>query len=110
LRLQTRAYVLAHGGDPDAMSEDDFRLIMVSYADGIIGNKKVINTLGSLTAGVFNYLRSNNSKTYSLEDIIGTAYDYIYPPLTEEQKQHDVNQRLKSFMQSRPGAETYLKK
>jgi hypothetical protein len=109
LRLQTRAYVLAHGGDPDAMSEDDFRLVMVSYADGVIGNKKIINTLGSLTAGVFNYLRSNQSKTYGLEDIIGTAYDYIYPPLTEEQKQNQVNEKLKAFMQSRPGAEAYLK-
>lgn len=109
MRLQTRAYVLAHGGDPDAMSEDDFRLVMVSYADGIIGNKKVLSTLGSLTAGVFNYLRSDKSKTYSLEDIIGTAHDYIYPPLTAEQKQHDLNQRLKTFLSSRPGAEAYIK-
>jgi hypothetical protein len=109
LRLQTRAYVLAHGGDPDAMSEDDFRLIMVSYADGIIGNKKVLSTLGSLTAGVFNYLRSEQSKTYDLEDIIGTAHDYIYPPLTEEQKQNDVNERLKMFVFSRSGSEAYIK-
>ena len=109
MRLQTRAYVLAHGGDPDAMSEDDFRMVMVSYADGIIGNKKIISTLGSLTAGVFNYLRSDKNKSYSLEDIIGTAYDYIYPPATPEQKQHDVNQRLKTFIQSRPGAEAYIK-
>ena len=107
--MQTRAYVLAHGGDPDAMSEDDFRSIMVAYADGMIGNKKIISTLGSLTAGVFNYLRSSQSKTYSLEDIISTAYDYIYPPLTEEQKQNQVNEKLKAFMQSRPGSEAYLK-
>ena len=109
MRLQTRAYVLAHGGDPDAMSEDDFRMVMVSYADGIIGNKKLLSTLGSLTAGVFNYLRSEKSKSYSLQDIIGTAYEYIYPPMTDEQKQHDANQRLKQFMQSRPGAEGVFK-
>jgi len=109
LRLQTRAYVLAHGGDPDAMSEDDFRLVMVSYADGIIGNKKIISTLGSLTAGVFNYLRSDKSKAYSLEDIIGSAHEYIYPPLTEEQKQQEVNQRLKTFMASQRGSEAYIK-
>jgi hypothetical protein len=109
LRLQTRAYVLAHGGDPDAMSEEDFRLVMVSYADGLIGNKKIISTLGSLTAGVFNYLRSDKSKAYALQDIITTAYDYIYPPLTNEQKQHDVNQRLKTFMASQRGSEAYIK-
>lgn len=105
MRLQTRAYVLAHGGDPDAMSEDDFRLVMVSYADGLIGNKKIISTLGSLTAGVFNYLRSEKGKAYSLQDIITTAHDYIYPPLTDEQKQHDVNQKLKTFITSMPGAQ-----
>ena len=100
---------MAHGGNPDAMSEEDFRAIMVSYADGLIGNKKLISTIGSLTAGVFNYLRSDNSKAYGLEDIIGSAHDYIYPPLTDEQKQHELNQRLKTFMQSRPGAEAFLK-
>lgn len=109
MRLQTRAYVLAHGGDPDVMSEEDFRMVMVSYADGMIGNKKIISTLGSLTAGVFNYLRSNQSKAYSLEDIIGSANDYIYPPMSDEQKQHDVNQRLKQFMSSRPGSEGFMK-
>lgn len=109
MRLQTRAYVLAHGGDPDAMSEEDFRMIMVSYADGIIGNKKILSTLGSLTAGVFNYLRAEKSKAYSLQDIIGSAHEYIYPPMTDEQKQFEVDQRLKQFMQSRPGAEGMFK-
>jgi len=109
LRQQTRAYIFAHGGNPDAMGEDDFRSVMIAYADGIIGNKAVLNAIGSLTAGVFNYLRSEKSKTYSLQDILGTAYDYIYPPPTDEQKQHDVNEKLKMFILSRPGAEAYIK-
>jgi hypothetical protein len=91
------------------MSEEDFRLVMVSYADGIVGNKKILTTLGSLTAGIFNYLRSDKSQTYSLENIIDTAYEYIYPPLSEEQKQNEVNERLKMFLSSRPGSERYIK-
>jgi hypothetical protein len=100
---------LAHGGNPDVMSEEDFRLVMVSYADGIVGNKKILTTLGSLTAGIFNYLRSDQSQAYSLENIIDTAYEYIYPPLSEEQKQNEVNERLKMFLASRPGSEGYIK-
>jgi len=109
LRLQTRTYLLAHGANPDAMSEDDFNAVMVAINDGFIGNKIVLNTLGLLTTGVFNYIRGANSKAYSLQDIIGLAYDYIYRPMTDEQKAEEANQRLLMFMQMAPGAEGKLK-
>lgn len=109
MRLQTRAYLLAHGSDPDAMSEDDFNLVAVAINDGFIGNKVVLNTLGLLTTGVFNYIRSMNSQAYTLQNVIGLAYDYIYRPLTDEQKAEETNQRLLMFMQMMPGAEGKLK-
>lgn len=109
MRLQTRAYLLAHGSDPDAMSEDDFNLVMVAINDGFIGNKVVLNTLGLLTTGVFNYIRNMNSQAYTLQNVIGLAYDYIYRPLTDEQKAEETNQRLLMFMQMMPGAEGKLK-
>ena len=77
MRLQARAYMLAHGADPDNLDEESFRQICVMYSDGIIGNSKVIETLGNLTAGVYNYMRSNSSQAYTLENIIGTVYEYI---------------------------------
>lgn len=52
--------------------------IMVMYADGALGNKSLVTELGTLTAGVFNYLRSNNSPTYKLKDILGATYQYYY--------------------------------
>lgn len=52
--------------------------IMVMYADGALGNKSVVAGLGTLTAGVFNYLRTSNSKAYALKDILGTTYQYYY--------------------------------
>lgn len=97
--------MLAHGGNPDAMSEDDFNLVMVAINDGFIGNKILLNTIGLLTTGVFNYIRNANSKSYSLQDIIGLAYDYIYRPMTDEQKAEEANQRLLTFMQMMPGAQ-----
>lgn len=50
------------------------------YADGMIGNAGILETLGNLTAGVYNYMRAANSKAYKLRDIITRSYDYIYPP------------------------------
>lgn len=48
------------------------------YADGALGNKSVAVGLGTLTAGVFNYLRSSNSQAYKLKDILGSTYHYYY--------------------------------
>ena len=104
MRLQARAYMIAHGANPDAVSEEDFRLVMISLNDGLIGNKQVLTTLGSLTTGVFNYIRSKDQSAYKLEDIIGQTYDYIYTPQTEEQKKELVNKNLLSFIQMMPGA------
>lgn len=50
------------------------------YADGLIGNRAIIETLGNLTAGVYNYMRAANTPAYKLKDIIRQVYDYIYPP------------------------------
>lgn len=105
MRLQTRAYLLAHGANPDAMSESDFNLVMVAINDGFIGNKVLLNTVGLLTTGAFNYIRGANSKAYSLQEIMGLAYDYVYKPMTDEQKANATNKKLLAFMQMMPGSE-----
>jgi len=56
------------------------------YADGLIGNRGVLEVLGNLTAGQFNKMLPKGKSPYTLEDIISRAYDYIYPPLSEEDK------------------------
>ena len=101
--------MLAHGANPDAMSEDDYRLVMIAINDGFIGNKQILNSIGSLTAGVFNYIRGKNQDAYKLKDIIGSAYDYIYAPLTEEQKRNDVNNKLLAFISMMPGSQDKFK-
>jgi len=52
--------------------------IMVMYSDGIIGNQGIISGIGALTAGVFNYMRSGNSPPYSLKQVLGNSYGYIF--------------------------------
>jgi len=99
-----KAYLTAHGTDPDAVDEEVFNDICVLYHDGLIGNTGIIETLGNLTAGVYNYLRSANAPAYKLKDIIPTIYDYIYPPVSDDNKRQDVNNKLIAFALLNPGA------
>lgn len=63
----------------DAIDEITMNEITVMYADGLIGNQGVLQTLGALTAGVFNYMRPPHSSPYSLKSVLGNVYGYIYP-------------------------------
>lgn len=86
--------------DIDALDEATFNEIVVMFADGLIGNKNIITTLGTLTAGVFNYMRPSNGQSYNLKSIIGSAYGYIY-----EDKEADPSDSLLLFMSQAPGFE-----
>ena len=74
------------------------------WADGVIGNRGLLEVLGSLTGAVYNYMRSENQRAYKLNDIIPRSHDYLYPPLTEEQKKAKVNESLLSYLKVRPNA------
>ena len=84
--------------DIDALDEATLNEITVMYADGLIGNRSLITTLGTLAAGVFNYMRSSNSPPYNLKAVIGSAYDYIYG-----EEKADASQSLLAFMSQAPG-------
>jgi len=47
---------------------------------------------------------------YKLRDIIPNTYDYIYPPLSEQDKKTQVNQSLLAFALISPGAPAILTK
>lgn len=48
------------------------------YADGLLGNKGMLQTLGALVTGVFNYIRQPNSQSYNLKSVLGNSYGYIF--------------------------------
>ena len=84
--------------DIDALDEATMNEITVMYADGLIGNRNLITTLGTLTAGVFNYMRPSSSMPYDLKAVIGSAYDYIYG-----EEKADASQSLLTFISQAPG-------
>jgi len=45
--------LLAHGTDPANLDEETFTDISIMYADGMIGNRGILEVLGTLTAGQF---------------------------------------------------------
>ena len=94
----------AHGTDPNEVNEETFNDICLMFSDGLIGNYRIIETLGNLTAGVYNYMRSATALPYKLQDIIPTVYEYLYPPLSEEEKKNAVSKQLIAFAMMHPGA------
>jgi hypothetical protein len=95
-----------NGHTPDSIAEiDDVTManIQTMYADGMIGNYGLLTQMATLTNGVFNYMRPPNTPLYKLANILGNAYDYIYPPLTEEQQKAAVNDSLIGFMSQAQG-------
>ena len=86
-----------------ALDDVTMAQIQTMYSDGIIGNQGLLTALGNLTTGLFNYMRDTNSAPYKLVDIINSAYDYIYPPLTTEQLKEQANNQLLAFMTQAPG-------
>jgi hypothetical protein len=83
---------------------ETFTRLQTMYADGMLGNRGILNALGALTAGVFNYIRPQNAPAYKLENIIGRAHDYLFPPLSGNEKKQQVNNALINYMKRQPGA------
>ena len=70
--------------DIDNLDEDLMNCISVMYADGIIGNRAVLSTMGALVAGVFNYMRPPHSPAYDFKKVLGATYGYIFPEVKAE--------------------------
>jgi hypothetical protein len=73
--------MIFNGHTQDSIAEIDeitMNEMTVMYADGIIGNKAILQNSASLTAGVFNYLRGANTPPYTVKSILGSSYAYIY--------------------------------
>jgi hypothetical protein len=74
------------------------------YNDGLIGNFGLLQVLGTLTAGQFNSLLPKGKQPYKLQHIIPTQYEYLYPPLTEQEKKEKASESLLNFITTKPDA------
>lgn len=86
------------------MDEETFTDIAVMYADGLIGNRGILDVLGLLTTAQFNKMLPSGKAPYTLNQIIPKAHDYIYPPLSDNEKKNLVSDQLLAFAMMSPGA------
>jgi hypothetical protein len=101
LRTQVKAALIFNGHTHDtinAIDEDTFTTITIMYADGVLGNQGLLNNIGALTNGIFNYLRPPNTAPYSLKSILGSVYGYLYPDV-----EASPSDSLKVFMSQAKG-------
>lgn len=106
LRKQVETAMIFNGHTHETLAQlDDVTMLQIQtmYADGMVGNQSIINLLGTLVNGVFNYIRPATAPTYKLANIIGSAYDYIYPPLSPEALKEQASNTLLTFMSQAPG-------
>jgi len=106
LKSQVITAMIFNGHTQESIAELDgvtMAQIQTMYGDGLIGNQGLLNVLGVLTNGVFNYMRAASASPYKLANILGNAYDYLYPPLTEEEQKQQANEQLLAFMSQAPG-------
>ena len=80
------------------------------YSSGLIGNMGLMEVLGNLTAVQFNKVLPKGKPPYKLKDIIPQAYEFLYPPLSEQDKKKQVNSSLLAFAASQKGAPSILTK
>jgi hypothetical protein len=78
------------------------------FNDGVIGNLGIIQVLGALTAGQFNKVLPQGKAPYKLRDIIPQVYDYLYPPLSEQDKKKQASDNLLAFAMMSPNAPSIL--
>ena len=90
------------------MDEERFNDICIMYVDGQIGNRGLLETLGGLKGALYNYIRPSGQRAYTLQDMIPRGYDYINPPLTEEEKANKVSENLSTFLKISPNAPAHL--
>jgi hypothetical protein len=101
LRTQVKAAMIFNGHTQDSIAELDettLNEITVMFADGAIGNYGLLQTLGNLTAGVFNYMLAANSQPYELKSILNSVYGYMYPVAPP-----NASQALLTFMTQAQG-------
>lgn len=101
MRTQVKAALIFNGHTQDtiqAIDEETFTAITIMYADGILGNHGMLNNIGALTNGIFNYMRPPNTAPYSLKSILGNVYGYLYPDV-----EIDPSDSLKAFMSQAKG-------
>lgn len=106
MRRQVTAAMVFNGHTEKSVSEiseELFTEIQVMYADGVLGNRGVFDSIAPLTAGVFNYIRPEGSPAYKPEQLFAWVNDYFKNPDLEPTQQDQVSNSLMAYISQAKG-------
>lgn len=73
------------------------------YADGMLGNRGVFDSIAPLTAGVFNYIRPSGAPAYKSNDLFPWINEYWLNPDNEATKDEQVSNSLLGYIAQAKG-------
>lgn len=73
------------------------------YADGMLGNRAVFDSIAPLTAGVFNYIRPQGTPAYKSNDLFLWINEYWLNPDNEPTKDEQVSNSLLAYIAQAKG-------
>ncbi len=73
------------------------------YADGMLGNRGVFDSIAPLTAGVFNYIRPSGAPAYKSNDLFPWINEYWLNPDNEPTKDEQVSNSLLGYIAQAKG-------
>lgn len=73
------------------------------YADGMLGNRAMFDTLAPLTTGVFNYMRPEGAPAYKQKQMFPWINEYWENPDHEPSVKEKINDSLLTFMTQAQG-------
>ena len=85
------------------ISEEIFSEIQVMYADGMLGNRAVFDSLAPITTGVFNYIRPEGAPAYKQEQMFSWINEYWQNPDLEPDPQEQVSNSLLGYISQAKG-------
>lgn len=85
------------------INEEIFAEIQVMYADGMLGNRAVFDSVAPLTAGVFNYIRPEGAPAYKSDAIFPWINEYWKNPDYEPTQQEQVSNALLAYVSQAKG-------
>jgi hypothetical protein len=85
------------------INEEIFTEIQVMYADGMLGNRGIYDSLAPITAGVFNYIRPEGAPSYKPESLFPWINDYWKNPDLEPTAQEQASNALMAYMAQAKG-------
>lgn len=73
------------------------------YADGMLGNRAIFDSLAPLTTGVFNYMRPEGAPAYKQNQLFPWINEYWDNPDLEPTPQEKVNDSLLTYVAQAKG-------